>query len=394
MAKYRFEQIAINSKEKKKPAEEDRFTYLGLEHLDSGSLRVTRFGSDVAPIGEKLVMHKGDVLFGKRRAYQKKVAIAPFDGIFSAHGMVLRPREEVVDKDFFPLFISSDYFLDAAIKISVGSLSPTINWRDLKELEFELPDLDTQRGLAKVLWSINDTMEAYKKLISATDELVKSQFIERFGDEIVSECRWPVRKMKDVFTITSSKRILKSEWRTEGEIPFLRVRDMVQLANGEPLDNEFYVTEEFYNSRSDDERVRSGDIIVSATSAIGKTYIIKDGERFYFKDADVLLFRKKGVPIDEIFFTYGLGMPTVWRQVEGGLGATTVAHFLISKAEKLLQPLPPIELQEEFAAFVRQSDKSKFANLMCSNLNLWSSLETPERTNEAIPFFHSRHLQA
>ena len=54
-------------------------------------------------------------------------------------------------------------------------------------------------------------------------------------------------------------------------------------------------------------------------------------------------------------------MPTVWRQVEGGLGATTVAHFLISKAEKLLQPLPPIELQEEFAAFVRQSDKSKFA---------------------------------
>ena len=360
MAKYRFEQIAINSKEKKKPAEEDRFTYLGLEHLDSGSLRVTRFGSDVAPIGEKLVMHKGDVLFGKRRAYQKKVAIAPFDGIFSAHGMVLRPREEVVAKDCFPLFIRSDYFLDAAIKISVGSLSPTINWRDLKELEFELPDLDTQRGLAKVLWSINDTMEAYKKLISATDELVKSQFIERFGDEIVSECRWPVRKMKDVFTITSSKRILKSEWRTEGEIPFLRVRDMVQLANGEPLDNEFYVTEEFYNSRSDDERVRSGDIIVSATSTIGKTYIIKDGERFYFKDADVLLFRKKGVPIDEIFFTYGLGMPTVWRQVEGGLGATTVAHFLISKAEKLLQPLPPIELQEEFAAFVRQSDKSKF----------------------------------
>lgn len=383
MAKYRFEQIAINSKEKKKPAEEDRFTYLGLEHLDSGSLRVTRFGSDVAPIGEKLVMHKGDVLFGKRRAYQKKVAIAPFDGIFSAHGMVLRPREEVVDKDFFPLFISSDYFLDAAIKISVGSLSPTINWRDLKELKFELPDLDTQRGLAKVLWSINDTMEAYKKLISATDELVKSQFIERFGDEIVSECRWPVRKMKDVFTITSSKRILKSEWRTEGEIPFLRVRDMVQLANGEPLDNEFYVTEEFYNSRSDDERVRSGDIIVSATSAIGKTYIIKDGERFYFKDADVLLFRKKGIPIDEIFFTYGLGMPTVWRQVEGGLGATTVAHFLISKAEKLLQPLPPIELQEEFAAFVRQSDKSKFANLMCSNLNLSSGSEIPSQILKA-----------
>ena len=74
-------------------------------------------------------MKKGDVLFGKRRAYQKKVAIAPFDGIFSAHGMVLRPNEEIIDKNFFPLFISSDYFLDAAIKISVGSLSPTIRLR-------------------------------------------------------------------------------------------------------------------------------------------------------------------------------------------------------------------------------------------------------------------------
>lgn len=172
MAKYRFEQIAINSTEKKKPVEEDRFTYLGLEHLDSGSLKVTRFGSEVAPIGEKLVMHKGDVLFGKRRAYQKKVAIAPFDGIFSAHGMVLRPREDVIDKSFFPLFISSDYFLDAAIKISVGSLSPTINWRDLKTLEFELPDLATQRKLAETLWSINDTMETYKKLIPFCTKMV------------------------------------------------------------------------------------------------------------------------------------------------------------------------------------------------------------------------------
>ena len=201
MPKYRFEQIAINSTEKKKPTEEDRFTYLGLEHLDSGSLRVTRFGSDVAPIGEKLVMHEGDVLFGKRRAYQKKVAIAPFDGIFSAHGMVLRPREDVIDKDFFPLFISSDYFLDAAIKISVGSLSPTINWRDLRNLEFNLPPLEEQRKLAKVLWAMNNTMEAYKKLIKATEDLVKSQFIALFGDPFKNEKCWKLIPLSDVAVI-------------------------------------------------------------------------------------------------------------------------------------------------------------------------------------------------
>lgn len=190
-----------------------------------------------------------------------------------------------------------------------------------------------------------------------------------FGDEVIDKCNWPTERMEEIFSITSSRRILKSEWKSNGVIPFLRVRDMVQLANGEPLTNEFYVSEEFYNSRPAEEKTQAGDIIVSATSTIGKTYVIKEGERFYFKDADVLLFRKRK-PINGVFFTYGLTMPTLWRQIEPGLGATTVAHFLISKACKLQQPLPPMQLQEQFAAIVEQSDKSKFVVQKCSNRNL------------------------
>ena len=182
MPKLRFDQIAINSTEKKKPTESDKDTYIGLEHLDSGVLEVTRWGSEVAPVGDKLVMRKGDVLFGRRRAYQKKVAIAPFDGIFSAHGMVLRPRIEVITPEFFPFFISSDYFLDAAIQISVGSLSPTINWRDLCKLEFNIPTIDEQRQVVGILWGMNRLRTAYTALLQQTDELVKSQFIEMFGE--------------------------------------------------------------------------------------------------------------------------------------------------------------------------------------------------------------------
>lgn len=182
MPKFRFTEIAINSTEKKKPVEEDKFTYIGLEHLDSGTLTVSRWGSDIAPIGEKLVMKKGDVLFGKRRAYQKKVGIAPFDGIFSAHGMVLRPREEVITKEYFPLFISSDYFLNEAIRISVGSLSPTVNWKDLKDLEFTIPSIEEQKRITPLIWAAIEAKNAYKEQIRCTDDLVKSQFIEMFGD--------------------------------------------------------------------------------------------------------------------------------------------------------------------------------------------------------------------
>ena len=103
--RFKFDQIAINSTAKKKPVPEDAAHYIGLEHLIPGTFDIPEWGSEVAPVGEKLLMKKGDVLFGRRRAYQRKVGIAPFDGIFSAHGMVLRPRPEVVDEKYFPFFI-------------------------------------------------------------------------------------------------------------------------------------------------------------------------------------------------------------------------------------------------------------------------------------------------
>lgn len=180
--KYKFEDIAINSTAKKLPEPSDNEHYIGLEHLDSSNLYVTRWGAETAPIGEKLLMKKGDVLFGKRRAYQKKVGIAPFDGIFSAHGMVLRPKEDVICKEFFPFFISSVYFLNEAIRISVGGLSPTINWKDLRVLEFELPSLEEQRVLADKLWAAYELKESYKNLLAQTDKLLHARFEKMFGD--------------------------------------------------------------------------------------------------------------------------------------------------------------------------------------------------------------------
>ena len=273
MPKYRFDEIAINSTEKKKPVEEDKYTYLGLEHLDTGSLTVTRFGSDVAPIGEKLVMKKGDVLFGKRRAYQKKVAIAPFDGIFSAHGMVLRPKEDVIDKDFFPLFISSDYFLDAAIKISVGSLSPTINWRDLKVLEFELPSLEEQRKLAKALWAVIRTIEAYKELLKKTDELVKSQFIEMFGDIKSNPMNLPIHPLGNVCTVErggSPRPIDKFVTDSDDGLNWIKIGD---------ADGSRYISRTAEKIRPEGLKksrwVVAGDLILSNSMSFGHPYILK-----------------------------------------------------------------------------------------------------------------------
>ena len=358
MSQIKLGDVAVESRETYKD-DKTGIPIVGLEHITPGDVTLSNWDMDTDNTFTKR-FHKGDMLFGRRRAYLKKAAQAPFDGICSGDITVIRAKEELLLPELLPFIIQNDNLFEFAMGKSAGSLSPRVKWENLKNYTFDLPPMDEQKKLAEVLWSINDTLQAYQKLLTETDALVQARFIEMFGEDDIDHCRWPVDLMENIFLISSSKRILKSEWKTDGNIPFIRVRDMVQLANGEPLSNEFFVSEEFYNSRPKEEQVQAGDIIVSATSTIGKTYIIKQGERFYFKDADVLLFRKK-LSTNETFFTYGLTMPTVWSQIEGGLGATTVAHFLISKACKLKQPLPPLNLQEEFEAIIKKANRSKSA---------------------------------
>ena len=374
MAKYRFEQIAINCKEKVKADDIDTSTYIGLEHLDPGCLHVSRWGSAVPIKGDKIVMHEGDVLFGKRNAYLRRAAIAPHDGAFSAHGMIFRPREAVVDKDFFPLFIASDYFFDTAIRISVGSLSPTVNWSDLKNQEFELPDLDTQRKLAKVLWSLNDTKEAYKKLIAATDELVKSQFIELFGDPKTNQKGLPILKIGEFGKVKGGKRLPKGESYADHTTnhPYVRVIDMVKHSVTIPA--LVYLTQATHEKISR-YTISSKDVYISIAGTIGQVGAIPDsidGANLTENAAKIVL--NEGAPVDRDYLIWYLSLPAGAEQIEEKTMHTTQPKLALYRIEEIEVLVPPIAEQRSFAAFVQQSDKSKFAIQCCSNLNLWSCL--------------------
>lgn len=147
------------------PSEAGVERYVGLEHLDPGVLTVQRWDSPEKVEAQKLRFHPGDVIFGRRRAYQKKVARADFEGICSAHALVLRARPGRIHPEFLPVFLSSDYFLDRAIAISVGSLSPTINWRDLRAVEFGFPTLHEQKRIADLVWAVEEHRQALKSTV-------------------------------------------------------------------------------------------------------------------------------------------------------------------------------------------------------------------------------------
>ena len=323
---YRFDEIAINSTAKKKPVESDKFHYVGLEHIDSGSFEITRWGSEVAPVGEKLIMQKGDVLFGKRRAYQRKVAIAPFDGIFSAHGMVLRPKEDVICKEFFPFFLSSNQFMDTAFRISVGGLSPTINWKDLQKQEFELPSIEEQRVLADKLWAAYELKEAYKKMIAASDEMVKSQFIEMFSGD------FPCELWENCLTITNGKKY-PEEYSDTGVYPVCGSGGTMGYGNHKLCSKETTILG------------RKGNI--NSPIYMDTDYWIVDTA--FSLDVD----REKLHP--KYFFYWCTLFDFTKYNKQGVLPSLTKNDLL-----KIEMPIPPKDKQIKFVAIVEQADKSKF----------------------------------
>ncbi len=139
--------------------------YVGLEHLDSDSLAIRRWGSPSDVEATKLRFRPGDIIFGRRRVYQRKLGVAHFDGICSAHAMVLRAKPSVVLPEFLPFFMQSDLFMERAKEISVGSLSPTINWKTLAQEEFKLPPLEEQRKIIAVLSLLEGFVESLRTVI-------------------------------------------------------------------------------------------------------------------------------------------------------------------------------------------------------------------------------------
>ncbi len=160
-------------------AAEDIRHVVGLEHIDSENIHLTRSENIEASTTFTKKFKKGDVLFGRRRAYLKKAAQAPFDGICSGDITVLRARKGLLP-ELLPFLVCNDKFFDYAIKHSAGGLSPRVKFKDLANYEFLLPPKDQQAKLAELLWAMDEVVEKERKLWNTA----KTQF-EVSKDELI-----------------------------------------------------------------------------------------------------------------------------------------------------------------------------------------------------------------
>ena len=181
MSKVMFGDVVREVKEKVDRQNNPYEYFIAGDHMDTDELHLLRrgtfVGNDVGPAFIR-VFKPGQVLYGSRRTYLRKVAVADFEGVTANTTFVLETKDNsVLLQRLLPFIMQSEDFVMHSIQRSKGSTNPYILFSDLCDYEFELPDIEKQRKLADILWAMDAVKQSYRKLIAATDELVKSQFI-------------------------------------------------------------------------------------------------------------------------------------------------------------------------------------------------------------------------
>lgn len=163
---------------------------------------------------------------------------------------------------------------------------------------------------------------------------------------------WQNKKLGDLFRIGSSKRVLKSQWKTEG-VPFYRGREITHLANNGYVNNALFISEKLYLDYSKKYGVpEAGDIVITAIGTIGNAYIVKKDDKFYFKDASVLWLSKIS-DVDSDFINFWIKSPLFIEQLEKGNGAT-VDTLTIQKLQSLIIQIPPLSEQKSIVKKLNQ----------------------------------------
>lgn len=197
----------------------------------------------------------------------------------------------------------------------------------VEQIEIPLPPLPVQQQIADVLDRASALIEKRKAQIDKLDLLAKSQFIEMFGDPVTNPKGWEVKKLGELFDVSSSKRIYQRELVTSG-VPFLRISDLVQRIKTDKLSNDLYITEKLYAELRRKSLVpQTGDILVTSRGTLGLCYVINDVDKFYFQDGMISWLKKKKA-IDNAYITNLFSTKGFRKQIDEIPPGSTVNYLL------------------------------------------------------------------
>lgn len=325
--------------------------YVGLEHLDSGSLKIRRWGTPDDVEATKLRFKPGDIIFGKRRAYQRKVAVAEFEGICSAHAMVLRAREENVVKEFLPFFMQGEEFSQRAVAISEGSLSPTIKWKTLSEQEFVIPTNDEQHRMVEILSSSVEAIHKAIHLIEEIEHCRQTLMHNLFGlpRTAPSGNDGRVAPLSQLLAYASDGPF-GSKLKTEHYAPSgARVIRLQNIGDGVFNDDDkVYISDEYYQELSR-YSLEPGDIIVAGLGdeahPVGRVCQIPADLGPAINKADCFCLRADTASVEPDYLLHFLNSPRARMQIQALAQGTTRLRINTSNLKIITVPVPNREEQ-------------------------------------------------
>ena len=259
--------------------------------------------------------------------------------------------------DYFYYLLSAKDWTKGTNRAVMGA---TLNKATLGAVSVTVPPLNEQRKIVMILDKVSDLLAKHHQQLDKLDELVKSRFIEMFGDCVVNPKGWKTKCLEDIAEVGSSKRVFIEELQEAG-IPFYRGTEVGALAEGKQISPELFITEEHYTELCKATGApQIGDLLMPSICPDGRIWVVNTEDPFYFKDGRVLWVHAIDNSYNPVFLLYTL-KDRIMADYSSIASGTTFAELKIFALKKCRIFDVPIELQNQFAAFVVQTDKSKLA---------------------------------
>jgi len=325
----KFAEIAKNISKRVDPTTTDLEVYVGLEHLDPQSLRIQRRGVPSDVKGQKLQVRPGQIIFGKRRAYQKKLAVADFDGICSAHAMVLEEIPGKIIPGLLPFFMQSDMFMDRAVAISEGSLSPTIKWKTFAVQEFPLPPFGRQKEILEVLEKNEEVKVKKKTSLDSLNRLKRVLLARIFDKNRAKGKQWTFTTLKNVAQYQNGKAFPSKDYSLDG-VKLLRPGNIAISGKVEWKRKSTTHLPRDYWDDSEKYRVFSNEIVMNLTAQslddgfLGRVCRTTEGEECLLNQRIVCITNKT---IDHNYLFWALQSPMTRKYIHLAPTGTKVKHL-------------------------------------------------------------------
>jgi type I restriction enzyme S subunit len=324
---------------------------VGLEHIEPGDLRIRRWG-DVADGTTFTTLFKpGQVLFGKRRAYQRKVALADFEGVCSGDIYVLEPANDRLIPELLPFLCQTDAFFDHAVGTSAGSLSPRTNWTSLANFEFLLPPIQEQARLLEPLIGVRALEEGLATVLDIGDKTYESWIESELKDH-----SWPQRPAIDLLTRATVGIVVKpADWYVGSGQGVPALRSLNVLKNRLSWDEHIEISHEGHQFHQK-SALAAGDVVIVRSGRPGDAAVIPPLD--HPLNAIDIIISTTGPELRPEFFCRFLNSVAGRRQFASGIAGTAQLHFNVELFKKLRVPVPTLREQDEFIERAHQFDST------------------------------------